>query len=85
MIGPDTSKSTQQGGDDLTPQRLRESVARAAGKDFGIRDATWLSRFGNATRQPGTYRKGRVVPLAIQATCTSLPAALASTSASRMR
>lgn len=23
MIGPDTSKSTQQGGDDLMPQRLR--------------------------------------------------------------
>jgi 2-polyprenyl-6-methoxyphenol hydroxylase-like FAD-dependent oxidoreductase len=45
----------------LTIDRLRASVQRAAGRDFGLRDATWTSRFGNATRQAETYRAGRVL------------------------
>jgi 2-polyprenyl-6-methoxyphenol hydroxylase-like FAD-dependent oxidoreductase len=45
---------------ELTIDRLRASVQRAAGRDFGMRDATWISRFGNATRQAQTYRAGRV-------------------------
>ena len=45
----------------LTIDRLRASVQRAAGRDFGMRDATWTSRFGNATRQAETYRAGRVL------------------------
>jgi 2-polyprenyl-6-methoxyphenol hydroxylase-like FAD-dependent oxidoreductase len=44
----------------LTIDRLRASVQRAAGRDFGMRDATWTSRFGNATRQAAAYRAGRV-------------------------
>ncbi|MEW2396128.1 FAD-dependent monooxygenase [Streptomyces sp. NPDC046862] len=42
-------------------EALRASVVRAAGRDFGMRDATWLSRFGNATRQAEHYRSGRVL------------------------
>jgi 2-polyprenyl-6-methoxyphenol hydroxylase-like FAD-dependent oxidoreductase len=48
-------------GDTLTPERLRDSVVRAAGHDFGLRDPSWLSRFGNATRQAAAYRAGRVL------------------------
>jgi 2-polyprenyl-6-methoxyphenol hydroxylase-like FAD-dependent oxidoreductase len=47
-------------GDALTPERLRRSVIRAAGRDFGMRDVTSLSRFGNATRQAADYQAGRV-------------------------
>ena len=31
------------------------------GTDFGLRDATWISRFTDATRQAVTYRRGRVL------------------------
>lgn len=45
----------------LTEEGIRESVRRAAGRDFGMHDATWLSRAGNATRQAAAYRAGRVL------------------------
>jgi 2-polyprenyl-6-methoxyphenol hydroxylase-like FAD-dependent oxidoreductase len=45
----------------LTEDRLRASVAAAGGRDFGLHEATWLSRFGNATRQADRYRSGRVL------------------------
>ncbi|MBO0803745.1 MAG: FAD-dependent monooxygenase [Nocardiopsaceae bacterium] len=51
----------QDPGVTLTINRLRASVQRAAGRDFGLRDATWMSRFGNATRQAENYRSGRVL------------------------
>jgi 2-polyprenyl-6-methoxyphenol hydroxylase-like FAD-dependent oxidoreductase len=51
----------QDPGRTLTEERVRASVARAAGHDFKLRDATWLSRFGNATRQAEHYRAGRVL------------------------
>ncbi|MEV7087910.1 FAD-dependent monooxygenase [Streptomyces sp. NPDC093085] len=40
---------------------LRAKVTRIAGRDFGMRDPAWLSRFGNATRQAARYRAGRVL------------------------
>jgi len=46
----------------LTEDQLRASVeAAAGGRDFGLHEATWLSRFGNATRQADSYRVGRVL------------------------
>ncbi|MFE4454839.1 FAD-dependent monooxygenase [Streptomyces sp. NPDC056796] len=45
---------------DLTLEELRENVAAVAGTDFRMRDAVWLSRFGNATRLAARYRQGRV-------------------------
>lgn len=48
-------------GAELTPERLRQSVIRAAGRDFGMRDLTSLARFGNATRQAADYQAGRVL------------------------
>ncbi len=40
---------------------LRAAAIRAAGTDFGMRDATWISRFGNAARHAEAYRRGRVL------------------------
>ncbi|MET9774362.1 FAD-dependent monooxygenase [Streptomyces sp. NPDC006367] len=45
---------------DLTLDELRENVVAVAGTDFGMRDPVWLSRYSNATRLAGRYRKGRV-------------------------
>ncbi|MEU6346536.1 FAD-dependent monooxygenase [Streptomyces sp. NPDC046977] len=45
----------------LTLEELRDASLRIAGTDFGMRDPSWLSRFGNATRLASTYRKDRVL------------------------
>ncbi|MEE1940612.1 FAD-dependent monooxygenase [Streptomyces sp. TRM 70361] len=45
---------------DLTLDELRENVTAMAGDDFGMREAVWLSRYGNATRLADRYRHGRV-------------------------
>ncbi|MFI8794162.1 FAD-dependent monooxygenase [Streptomyces sp. NPDC055105] len=45
----------------VTLEELADSVRRAAGSDWGMRDATWLARTGNASRLASTYRKGRVL------------------------
>lgn len=48
-------------GDEPTFAELREAVIRVWGSDFGLRDATWISRFGDAARQAASYREGRVL------------------------
>ncbi|MFJ4828853.1 FAD-dependent monooxygenase [Streptomyces sp. NPDC088747] len=45
----------------LTLQEVRTKTIRVLGTDFGMRDPSWLSRFGNATRQASAYREGRVL------------------------
>jgi 2-polyprenyl-6-methoxyphenol hydroxylase-like FAD-dependent oxidoreductase len=45
----------------MTYERLRASVIRVAGTDFGMGDPSWLSQTGNAARQAETYRRGRVL------------------------
>lgn len=44
----------------VTLDELRAEMVRIVGTDYGLQDATWLSRFGNAARQAAQYRKGRV-------------------------
>ncbi|CAH0122441.1 MULTISPECIES: monooxygenase [unclassified Paenibacillus] len=44
----------------LTLEEFRSSIIRTAGSDLGLRDVKWMSRFGNATRQAGRYRNGRL-------------------------
>jgi len=52
----------QEPGSTLTEAQLRASVrAATGGRDFGLHDSTWRSRFGNATRQAARYRAGRVL------------------------
>jgi len=45
----------------MTLDELRDTALRIAGTDFGMREPTWLSRYGDATRLAATYRKGRVL------------------------
>ena len=40
---------------------LRAGLHHVYGTDFGLRGATWISRFTDATRQAATYRNGRVL------------------------
>jgi 2-polyprenyl-6-methoxyphenol hydroxylase-like FAD-dependent oxidoreductase len=40
---------------------LREALTAARGTDYGLRSATWVSRFTDATRQAAAYRAGRVL------------------------
>jgi 2-polyprenyl-6-methoxyphenol hydroxylase-like FAD-dependent oxidoreductase len=58
-ITPDDLTATWPG--DLTLDELRAKARAVAGRDFGLRDPVWLSRFGNATRQAERYRSGRVL------------------------
>ena len=40
---------------------LRAALVHAYGRDFGVHDPTWISRFTDATRQAASYRAGRVL------------------------
>ena len=61
IVGGDTDSNGPDHPGELTLDALRAKVTRIAGTDFGMRDPSWLSRFGNATRQAASYRKGRVL------------------------
>lgn len=43
-----------------TLEELRESAHRILGRDLGARNATWLTRVGNACRLARAYRSGRM-------------------------
>lgn len=40
---------------------LIETLIAICGKDYGVHNPTWISRFSDTTRQAATYRKGRVL------------------------
>ena len=40
---------------------LRDALVTIYGTDFGLRSATWISRFTDMTRQAASYRSGRVL------------------------
>jgi 3-(3-hydroxy-phenyl)propionate hydroxylase len=40
---------------------LREALVAVYGTDFGLRSASWISRFTDLTRQAASYRRGRVL------------------------
>ncbi len=44
-----------------TMDDLRAALISVYGTDFGVRDASWLSRFTDVTRQAVAYRSGRVL------------------------
>src|SRR5262249_33241999 len=44
-----------------TLDELRQGLIGVYGTDYGVHDATWLSRFTDVTRQAASYRKGRVI------------------------
>ncbi|MFF7607649.1 FAD-dependent monooxygenase [Streptomyces parvulus] len=61
LVGLSPDGLTTQWPGDLTLEELRQRTAAIAGEDFGLRDPSWLSRFGNATRLAVAYRRGRVL------------------------
>lgn len=66
-----------------TLEEVRQRLRAVAGTDFGVHSPSWLSRFGDATRQAERYRVGRVLLAGTRRTSTRRSAARASTSASR--
>jgi 2-polyprenyl-6-methoxyphenol hydroxylase-like FAD-dependent oxidoreductase len=48
-------------GDEPTLHELRQALTALYGTDFGLRNATWISRFTDMTRQAATYRDRRVL------------------------
>jgi 2-polyprenyl-6-methoxyphenol hydroxylase-like FAD-dependent oxidoreductase len=48
-------------GDEPTLDDLREALIAVYGTDYGVHDATWLSRFTDMTRQAASYRMKRVL------------------------
>ncbi|MFF6999599.1 monooxygenase [Streptomyces sp. NPDC008313] len=45
----------------VTLEEFRQSLTRICGRDLGITEPRWLSRFGNATRLADRYRSGRLL------------------------
>jgi 3-(3-hydroxy-phenyl)propionate hydroxylase len=46
---------------DATMGELREALVAVYGTDYGLRRASWISRFTDMTRQAASYRHGRVL------------------------
>jgi 3-(3-hydroxy-phenyl)propionate hydroxylase len=47
--------------DEPTLDELRELLVAVRGTDYGLRGASWISRFSDMTRQAVSYRAGRVL------------------------
>ncbi|MEV7283281.1 FAD-dependent oxidoreductase [Streptomyces sp. NPDC093252] len=58
---------------ELTFDQFRAAVRDATGRDFGMRDPVWLSRYGDAAKIAASYRAGRIL-LAGDAAHIHLPA-----------
>lgn len=58
-IGSDDVRTDWPG--EFTLEEMRSKAIEVWGTDFGMHSPSWLSRYGNASRQAETYRKGRVV------------------------
>jgi 3-(3-hydroxy-phenyl)propionate hydroxylase len=56
LLEPPLEDATEPTLDDL-----REALVAAYGKDFGVHEPTWISRFTDVTRQAASYRLGRVL------------------------
>lgn len=48
-------------GDTPTLRELSEALIAVYGTDYGVHDATWISRFTDSARQAVSYRSGRVL------------------------
>jgi 3-(3-hydroxy-phenyl)propionate hydroxylase len=48
-------------GDEPTLDELRDALSAVYGKDFGVHNVTWLSRFSDMARQAASYRERRVL------------------------
>jgi 2-polyprenyl-6-methoxyphenol hydroxylase-like FAD-dependent oxidoreductase len=60
-VGVVVSESDPSGDGEPTLSDLREALIAVWGTDYGLRRATWISRFTDMTRQAASYRNGRVL------------------------
>jgi 3-(3-hydroxy-phenyl)propionate hydroxylase len=44
-----------------TEDELRARLIEVYGSDYGMHDVSWITRFGDTTRQAATYRRGRIL------------------------
>jgi 3-(3-hydroxy-phenyl)propionate hydroxylase len=56
-----TEKQLPSSTSEPTLHDVSEALIAIYGKDFGIRNPTWISRFTDMTRQAAAYRAGRVL------------------------
>ncbi|MEV7284596.1 FAD-dependent monooxygenase [Streptomyces sp. NPDC093252] len=61
VVGTCPDGLTTEWPGDLTMAEMRAKTIAITGEDFGMRDPSWLSRFGNTTRLATDYRRGRVL------------------------
>jgi 2-polyprenyl-6-methoxyphenol hydroxylase-like FAD-dependent oxidoreductase len=60
-IGIVLTERTVEGAGAPGMDELREALVGVYGTDFGLRSASWISRFTDTTRQAAEYRRGRVL------------------------
>ncbi|GIF21580.1 2-polyprenyl-6-methoxyphenol hydroxylase-like FAD-dependent oxidoreductase [Actinoplanes tereljensis] len=61
IAGYDPDHQEHDGRREITLDELNDICRRIAGREFGIHDPKWLSRFGNTTKVAERYRAGRVL------------------------
>jgi 3-(3-hydroxy-phenyl)propionate hydroxylase len=55
------TERTAENNDDPGMDELRDALVAVYGTDYGLRRASWISRFTDMTRQAASYRHGRVL------------------------
>ncbi|QHC36797.1 FAD-dependent monooxygenase [Komagataeibacter xylinus] len=61
VIAIDAERSSVEKDTPLTVAELASAALKISGKDYGMGEASWLSRFTDATRLASAYRKGRIL------------------------
>ncbi|GIM90838.1 FAD-dependent monooxygenase [Paractinoplanes toevensis] len=61
IAGYDPAHQEHDGRREITLDELNDICRRIAGREFGVHDPKWLSRFGNTTKVAECYRRGRVL------------------------
>ena len=61
LVGLEHATMTTSRDIPLSLEELRDTIKRITGRDFGMRDPSWLTRVGSATFQADHYRQGRTL------------------------
>ncbi|WP_237938849.1 FAD-dependent monooxygenase [Acetobacter senegalensis] len=61
VIAIDAERPSVEKDAPLTVAELASATLKISGKDYAMGEASWLSRFTDATRLASTYRKGRIL------------------------
>jgi hypothetical protein len=61
LVGLEHATMTTPRDVPLSLDELRDTIKRITGRDFGMRDPTWLTRVGSATFQADRYRQDRTL------------------------